>query len=106
MTHLIGLRGSSARLRVRAAMGTAIALSLLVFTAVEASHTHTESDPPGECYVCELGHQGAPTPAMGTAAIVQPAVSRIPPLPGHRLVPGIIHLSAHQSRAPPLPISL
>lgn len=104
MTHLIGLRG--VQTYARASVGVAIALSLLIVTTVEGSHEHTEDEPPAVCSVCELGQQGPPTPAIGTAVIVEPGVLHAPALPGRRLVPGMVHLSAHRSRAPPPPISL
>ena len=85
---------------------TAIALSLLIVTSVEGSHSHEESHLPEVCSVCELGHQGAPTPAIGTAVIFEPGVLQSPALPEHQPVSGIVHLSAHRSRAPPRPISL
>ncbi|MDE2652342.1 MAG: hypothetical protein F4087_13625 [Gemmatimonadetes bacterium] len=104
MAHLTGLRGP--RACIRASVATAITLSLLLVTAVEGSHSHEESDPPDMCSVCELAHQGAPTPAIGTAVIVEPGVLQTPAPPGNRLISGTAHLSAHRSRAPPLPISL
>ena len=104
MAHLTGLRGPQAC--VRAAVGTTIALALFLVTAVEGSHSHAESDLPAVCSVCELGHQGAPTTATGTTVIVETGVSQAPALPGYRLVTGTVHLSAHRSRAPPLPVSL
>lgn len=104
MAHLIGLRRSQAC--VRAPVGAAIALSLLMVTAVEGSHEHTEDELPAVCAVCELGHQSAPTSAMGTTVIVEPGVVHAAALPGHRPVSGTVHLSAHRSRAPPPTISL
>ncbi len=104
MAHLIGLRRSQAC--VRASVGGAIALSLLIVTAVEGSHDHTEDELPAVCAVCELGHQGAPTSAMGTAVIFEPVVLHVPALSGQRPVSGMVHLSAHRSRAPPPTISL
>ena len=104
MAHLTGLRGPQAC--IRASVATAIALSLLLVTAAEGSHSHEESHPPEICAVCELGHQGAPTPATGTTIIVEPGVLQTPALSGSRLISGIVHLSAHRSRAPPLSISL
>ena len=104
MAHSIGLRGSQGG--SRASMGFAIALSLLVFTAVEGSHTHTGGDLSAVCSVCQAGHQSVPTSAADTPVIGAPGVLHAPALPGHRLVAGIVHLSPHRSRAPPLPISL
>ena len=91
MAHLIGLRGSAAC--VRASVGAAIALSLLIVTAVEGSHSHTEDEPPAVCAVCELGHQSAPTSAMCTTVIVEPGVLHAPALPGHRPVSGMRSIS-------------
>ena len=104
MAHLTGLLGP--RAVMRAAVGTAVALSLLIVTAVEGSHSHAESDLPAVCSVCELGHQGAPATSTGTTVIVEPGVLQGPALPGHPPASGIVHLSAHRSRAPPQPISL
>jgi len=104
MAHLIGLRGSQAG--VRALAGIAIALSLLIFTAVEGSHTHTEADLSAVCSVCQVGHQSVPTSAAHTPVIVEPGVLHAPALPGHRMISGMVHLSPHRSRAPPLPVSL
>ena len=103
MAHSIGLRGSQGG--SRASMGFAIALSLLVFTAVEGSHAHAEDDLSAVCYVCNAGHQGAPASVADTPLIVEPGVLHAPALPVQRLIPAVIHLSPHRSRAPPLPIS-
>lgn len=104
MAHLIGLRRSKGGMR--ALVGIAIALSLLVFTAVEGSHTHTGTDLSAVCSVCKVGHPGVPTSGAAAPVIVEPGVLRAPALPGHRLIAGIVHLSPHRSRAPPLPVSL
>lgn len=104
MAHLIGLRRLQAC--VRAPVGVAIALSLLMVTAVEGSHEHTEDELPAVCAVCDLGHQSVPTSAMGTAVIVEPGLVHAPAFPGRPSVSGTVHLSAHRSRAPPPTISL
>ena len=104
MAQLIGLRGSRGGMRVSA--GIAIALSLLVATAVEGSHTHTGSDMSAVCSVCKIGHQARPGSAADAPVIVEPGVLLVPALSGHRLIAGIVHLSAHRSRAPPLPVYL
>ena len=104
MTHLIGPGGSPGGMR--APVGIAIALSLLVATTIESGHTHTRADPSVVCSVCKIGHQDAPMSAAASPVIVEPGVLRAPALPGHRLIAGIVHLSLHRSRAPPLPVSL
>ncbi len=103
MAHSIGLRGSQGG--SRASMGFAIALSLLIFTAVEGSHTHTGADLSAVCYVCNVGHQGVPTSAADTPVIVEPGALHALALPVQRLISGVVHLSPHRSRAPPLSIS-
>lgn len=104
MAHLIGLRRSQGG--VRALVGIAVGLSLLFFTAVEGFHTHAESDLSAVCSVCQIGHEGVPTPAVDAPVIVEEVVLRTPTLPGNRLIFGVVHLSPHRSRAPPLSISL
>lgn len=104
MAHLIGRRGSQGA--TRAFVGIAIGLSLLVATAIEGTHTHTESDMSAVCSVCKVGHEGVPPAAADPPVIFGAGALQAPPLPGHRLIAGIVHLSAHRSRAPPLPISL
>jgi len=104
MADLIDLRGSQAALRSLA--GVAVAASLLVLTAVEGSHTHTGADLSAGCSFCKVGHQGVPTPAADTPVIVEPGALHAPAPSGHRLTPGVLHLSPHRSRAPPLSISL
>lgn len=104
MAHLIGLRRSQGG--VRALVGIAIGLSLLFFTAVEGSHTHAESELSAVCSVCQIGHEGVPTPTVDAPVVAEEDVVRTPTLPGTRLISGIVHLSPHRSRAPPLSISL
>ena len=91
---------------MRSLAGIAIGFLLLVFTAVEGSHTHTESDPPGACSVCLVGHEGGPPPVADVSVIVEADLVRTPALPANRLISGVLHLSPHRSRAPPLSISL
>lgn len=102
MAHLIGPRGSQGG--KHASVGIAIALSLLVATTVEG--THAEADMSAMCSVCEIGHQGVPASAAGPPVIIGSGVQQAPPLPGHQLISGIVHLSPHRSRAPPRPVSL
>lgn len=104
MAHLIGPGGSQGGMR--ALVGIAIALSVLVATTVEASHMHTGSDMSAVCSVCEIGHQGVPASAADPPVVVGAGVLQAPTLPGHQLFAGIVHLSPHRSRAPPLPVSL
>lgn len=104
MAHLIGLRGPQGGMRSLA--GIAIGLLLLVFTAVEGSHTHAGADQSAVCSVCKVGHQSVPTSAADTPVIVEPGALHAPAPSGHRLNPGVLHLSPHRSRDPPLSISL
>ena len=103
MVHLVGPRGSQGG--IGASIGIAVVVSLLVATTVEAGHSHTESDLSTVCSVCKLGHQGAPTPPVYAPIIVEPVALRLPALPESGLIPGVVHLSPHRSRAPPPPIS-
>ena len=103
MADLIDLRGSQAT--VRSLAGVAVAVSLLVLPAVEGSHTHTGPDLSAVCSVCTVGHQRVPTSAAETPVIVEPGALHAPVPSGHRLIPGVVHLSPHRSRAPPLSIS-
>ena len=104
MANLIGLQGS--QVVVRSLAGVSVALSLVIFTAVEGSHTHTGADLSAVCSVCKVGHQSLPPSAADSPVIPGPGVLHAPALPGQRLISGIVHLSPHRSRAPPLPISL
>ncbi len=91
---------------MHASVGIAIAVSLLVATTVEGTHSHTEADLSAMCFFCEIGHQGVPASAAGPPVIIGAGVLQAPPLPGHQLIAGIVHLSPHRSRAPPRPVSL
>ncbi len=91
---------------MRSLVGIVVGLSLLFFTAVEGFHTHAESDLSAVCSVCQIGHEGVPTPAVDAPVIVEKDVVRTPTLPGNRLISGIVHHSPHRSRAPPLSSSL
>ena len=104
MAHLIGLRGSQGG--VRGLLGVAIGLSLVLGIAVESTHAHAATELSAVCGVCKLPHHGAPASAPGTPAVIGPALVSAPALSGHRLVPGIVHITPYRSRAPPLPISL
>ncbi len=103
MAHLIGLRGSQGGMR--ALVGFAVGLSMLVGTTVEATHTHTATELAAVCSVCKLPHQDAAASVPGESLIVASGPVSAPAPPGHRLVPGIVHLAPHRSRAPPLPLS-
>lgn len=104
MAHLIGRWGSQEGMR--AWVGIAVGLALLAASTIEGAHEHTESETAAECFVCSLAHQGVPTPAVDAPVVDGPGIVHAPPLPAHRLIPRIVHLSPHRSRAPPLPISL
>lgn len=104
MAQLIGLRGSQGGMR--ASVGIAIALSLLVATAAEGSHTHGGADLSAACSVCEIGQMGMAASAADPPAIIGAGVLQAPALSGHQLIAGTVHLSPHRSRAPPLSVSL
>lgn len=104
MAHLIGPGGSPGGMRTL--VGIAIAVSLLVATTAEGAHTHAEADMSAVCSVCEIGHQGVPTSTAAPPVIIGAGVLQAPALPGPQLIAGVVHLSPHRSRAPPLPVSL
>ncbi|MDE2876790.1 MAG: hypothetical protein OXU69_12360 [Gemmatimonadota bacterium] len=104
MAHLIGLRGSQGG--VRALVGVAIGLSLILGITVEAAHAHDATELAAVCSVCTLPYHGAPASTPGAPVVIPTSPVAAPALPGHRLIPGIVHLLPYQSRAPPLPISL
>lgn len=103
MAHLIGLRGSQGGMR--ALLGFAIGLSLILGITIESTHAHADSDLSAVCSVCKLPHHGTPASAPAPPVIIGSGLVSAPALPAHRLIPGIAHLSPHRSRAPPLPIS-
>lgn len=103
MTHLIRLRGSQGG--IRALVGAAIGLSLILGITIEGTHTHSTNELSAVCSVCKLPHLDAPASAPSESVIIESGLVAAPALPGHRLIPGIAHLSPHRSRAPPLPIS-
>lgn len=105
MAHLIGLRRGSQG-GVRALVGVAIGLSLIFGTTIEAAHTHAATEMSAVCAVCKLPHQDATASVPGESLVIASSLVSSPALPGQQLVPGIVHLSPHRSRAPPLPISL
>jgi len=104
MAHVIGLRRSQGG--VRALASFAIGLSLIFFTAVEGAHAHEDLDPPGVCPVCQIGHEGVPTPVADGSVIVEADLVLTPEFPRSRVISGVLHLAPHRSRAPPLSISL
>lgn len=91
---------------MRAVLGAAIGLSLILGITIEATHAHEATELSAVCAVCKLPHQGTPASAPATPVIIASSLVSSPALPGHQLIPGIVHLSHHRSRAPPLPISL
>ena len=91
---------------MRALLGAAVGLSLIFGIAIEATHTHAATELSAVCSVCKLPHQDAAASVPGESLIVAPSPVSAPALPEYRLIPGIVHLSPHRSRAPPLPISL
>ena len=103
MAHLIGLRRS--RGGMRALLGVAIGLSLILGITIESTHAHADSDLSAVCSVCKLPHHGTLASAPDTPVVIGSSPVSAPALRDHRLIPGIVHLSPHRSRAPPLPIS-
>ena len=91
---------------MRTVVGAAIGLSLLVGTTIEATHTHTATELSAVCAVCKLPHQDAAASIPGESPIIASSLVSAPALPGHRFIPGIVHVSPYRSRAPPFPISL
>lgn len=93
--------------RMRLSTGILVALSLLVVTAAEGSHTHGGgADSPAACSVCELTHKAGSLVASATPSVTGLDLVSAPALAGRRLPARLVDLSPHRSRAPPLPISL
>ena len=104
MTHRVDtgrIRG-----RMRSLTGIAAALSLLVVSVVEASHSHEdEAESAAECSVCQVGPPSHTTGSY-TPGLIFPNLFRTPAIAGHGPAPAALHCSAHRSRAPPLSVSL
>ena len=104
MAHLIGLRGSQGGMR--ALLGAAVGLSLILGITIEAAHAHDAAELAAVCSVCTLPYHGAPASTPGAPVVIPSSPVSVPALPEHRLIPGIVHVLPYRSRAPPLPISL
>ncbi|MDE0393973.1 MAG: hypothetical protein OYK82_04255 [Gammaproteobacteria bacterium] len=93
--------------RVRALTGIAAALSFLLLSVVEASHSHTgAAESAAACSVCQLGKRPGHTTASYTPGPTGPNLLQAPAIAGHRAAPADLHLSPHRSRAPPVGPSL
>ena len=93
--------------RVRALTGIAAALSFLVVSVAEASHSHAgAAESAAACSVCELGKRPGHTTGSYAPGPTGPNILQAPPIARHRAAPAAVHLSPHRSRAPPLPVSL
>ena len=105
MTHRAdqaGIRG-----RMRSLTGIAAALSFLVVSVAEASHSHEdEAESAAECSVCQVGKTPSHTTGSYTPGPTFPNLFRAPAIAGHGPAPAALHFSPHRSRAPPLSVSL
>ena len=92
---------------MRSLTGIAAALSLLVVSVVEVSHSHEdEAESAAECSVCQLGKTPSHTTESHTPGLTFPNLFRAPAAATHGPPPAVIHFSPHKSRAPPLSVSL
>ena len=95
------------RERVRASTGAAVALSLLVVSVAEASHSHPgAAESAAACSVCQLGHEPGQTAESSSPGVTGPHLLKAPAPDGYRPAPAAVHFSPHRSRAPPLSLSL
>ena len=95
------------RVRVRALTGIAAALSFLLVSVAEASHSHTDAaGSAAACSVCQLGKRPGHTTGSYTPDPAGPNLLQAPATAGHRAAPAALHLSPHRSRAPPAGLSL
>ena len=105
MRHRVDPRRSWGR--VRALTGVVVALSFLVVSAAEASHSHAGAvESAATCSVCQLGHRPAQTTGPYTPDLTGRSLLKAPALAGHMPAPAAVHLSPPRSRAPPLHLSL
>ncbi|MDE2805084.1 MAG: hypothetical protein OXN18_08070 [Gemmatimonadota bacterium] len=92
---------------MRSLTGIAVALSLLVVSIAEASHWHEdEAESAAECSVCQVGKTPSYTTGSHAPGLTGPNLFRAPAIAGHAPAPAALHFSPHQSRAPPLSVSL
>ena len=102
-------RVDSARIRrrVRALTGVAVSLSFLAVSLVEAFHSHEdEAESAAECSVCHVGTTPGHTTGSHTPGLTVPGLLQAPAIAENRPAPTALHQSSHQSRAPPIPVSL
>lgn len=92
--------------RPHALTGIAVALSFLVVSIAEASHSHAGAESAAACSVCQLGDRAGHTTGSYTPGIAGPSLRQAPVVAGHRAASAALHFSPHRSRAPPLPVSL
>ena len=93
--------------RVHAPTVIAVALSLLVASVAEASHSHEgEAESAADCSVCQLANTPSHASVSDTPSLMGPNLLQGPTVAGHRPAPAALHFSPHRSRAPPLPVSL
>ena len=93
--------------RVRAFTGVAVALSFLLVSVAEASHSHAgAAESTAACSVCQVGHEPGQTTASYSPGVTGPHLLKVPAPDGHGPVPAAVHFSPHRSRAPPLSFSL
>ena len=102
-------RGDPGRIRARvhALTGTAVALSFLVVSVAEASHSHEgAAESATTCSECRSGKRPGHTTGSYTPGLICPNPLQAPATAGPRPVPAALHLSTDRSRAPPPPVSL
>ena len=105
MTHRI----DSARIRgrMRSLTGIVAALSLLVVSVAEVSHSHEdEGESAAECSLCQVGKTPSHATGWYTPGLTFPNLFRALAIAGLGLAPAVRHFSPHRSRAPPLSVSL
>ncbi len=99
------------RRRVHALAAITVALSFLVVSVAETSHSHAGSDShatesAADCAVCQFGKKPGHTTGPHTPDLTGSDVHQAPAIAGHRPVPAVLHFSPHRSRAPPLAVSM
>lgn len=105
MVHQRDLR--RVRGRAAACTGIAVALSFLVVSVAEASHSHAgAAESAAACSVCQLGNRAGHTTASYTPVLTGPTLRQAPAVAGHHAAYAALYFSPHRSRAPPPPVSL
>ena len=96
-----------ARERVRAFTGVAAALSFLVVSLAEASHSHTgTAESAAACSACQPGHEPGETAESYSPGVTGPHLLDAPAPDAHGPAPAAVRFPPQRSRAPPLSISL